>query len=133
MLEWSSQMTGTARTSTLVKDANPASWITLEGLAEQREAVADIAFRRFHCNVGRGGSALATDRRVAGVRRPDREDPADERICVGVDVGGERSASAVVWVTEDLRVDCRVFHGDRAVLESPTWCASSPRHSRSPR
>ena len=39
-----------------------------------------------------------------------------ERVWVGVDVGGERSASAVVWVTQDLRVGCQVFTGDEAVL-----------------
>jgi phage terminase large subunit-like protein len=33
-----------------------------------------------------------------------------------VDIGGERAASAVVWVTEDLRVGCQVFQGTEAVL-----------------
>ena len=46
-----------------------------------------------------------------------------ERVWLGVDVGGERSASAVVWVTQDLRVDCAVFHGDAAVLD----CAAKVR------
>jgi len=32
-------------------------------------------------------------------------------------VGGERSASAVVWVTEDLRIGSAIFYGDAAVLE----------------
>ena len=31
-------------------EANPASWITAEGLEEQRQAVPETAFRRFHCN-----------------------------------------------------------------------------------
>src|SRR5215210_1215492 len=35
---------------------------------------------------------------------------------VGVDIGGSRAASAVVYVTEDLRVASRVFHGDEAIL-----------------
>jgi phage terminase large subunit-like protein len=38
-------------------------------------------------------------------------------------VGGERSASAVVWVTEVLRVHAAIFHGDAAVLE----CAEKVR------
>jgi len=32
-------------------------------------------------------------------------------------VGGERSASAVVWATEDLRVGAEIYHGDAAVLD----------------
>jgi len=40
-----------------------------------------------------------------------------EPVTIGVDIGGERSDSAVVWVTDDLRVGCEVLSGDRAVLE----------------
>ena len=46
-----------------------------------------------------------------------------QRIFVGVDVGGERSASAVVWCTEDLRVDCAIYTGNEAVLA----CAAKVR------
>ena len=41
---------------------------------------------------------------------------AGEAVFVGVDVGGSRAASAVVWVTADLRVGCRVYQGTDAVL-----------------
>ncbi len=34
-----------------------------------------------------------------------------------MDVGGSRAASAVVMVTEDLRVHAQTWQGDRAVLE----------------
>jgi phage terminase large subunit-like protein len=40
-----------------VKSANPASWISREGLAEQRQAVHELAFARFHANVWTGGEA----------------------------------------------------------------------------
>ena len=40
-----------------------------------------------------------------------------ERIFVGVDVGGARSDSAVVWVTEDLRLGCEIFSGESSVLD----------------
>ena len=40
-----------------------------------------------------------------------------ERIWIGVDVGGERSASAVVWINETLNVGCAVFYGERGVLD----------------
>jgi hypothetical protein len=66
---------------------------------------------------------LVADRGVGEVRRPDREDQPGRTDLRRGDLGGERSASAVVWCTEDLRVDCRVFHGDGAVFE----CADQVR------
>jgi hypothetical protein len=52
---------------------------------------------------------------VAGAGEPDFTD--GERIVVGVDIGGERSDSAVVWVNERVHVGVEVLSGDRAVLE----------------
>ena len=49
-----------------------------------------------------------------------------ERICVGVDVGGERSASAVVYVNEHLDVGVET-------ARSPPTSPSSPRSTRSSR
>jgi hypothetical protein len=40
-----------------------------------------------------------------------------EDVWIGVDVGGERSATAVVWVNEVLHVGCAIYHGDSGVLE----------------
>src|SRR5918998_1177193 len=96
-----------------VKAANPASWITVEALQEQREAVADIAFRRYHCNQWLAGEHhwLAPGACAGGADPTARIHP-HEKVFVGVDVGGERSASAVVWSTEDLRIDGSVFTGD---------------------
>jgi hypothetical protein len=48
-------------------------------------------------------------------RRAHCED--GERIVVGVDIGGERADSAVVWLNEQLQLGCQVLSGDRAVLE----------------
>ena len=50
MFEWSVPEDADVDDPHEVKRANPASWITLEALREQREAVAEIAFRRYHCN-----------------------------------------------------------------------------------
>jgi phage terminase large subunit-like protein len=117
MLEWAVPEGEDIDDPAVVKRANPASWITKEGLREQREAVQDLAFRRYHANQW----TLAEEhwlppgawQACAGMRRIE----SGERVWVGVDVGGERSASAVVWVTEDLRVGSDVFEGDAAVLE----------------
>ena len=35
-----------------------------------------------------------------------------------MDVGGERSATAVVWVNERLHVGAAIYHGDQGVLEA---------------
>jgi phage terminase large subunit-like protein len=47
----------------------------------------------------------------------DAKIEAGEPVWVRVDVGGERSAAAVVWVTDDLRVGCQIYRGDEAVLD----------------
>jgi phage terminase large subunit-like protein len=118
MLEWSVADDVDIDDLEAAKAANPASWITVEGLAEQREAVQRSAYERFHLNrwtVGEqhwlpvGAWQACAD--------PTAKILPGERIFVGVDVGGERSASAVTWTTEDLRVDCAVFGGNEAVLE----------------
>ena len=90
-----------------VKKANPASWITKDALREQREAIAEVAYRRYHCNqwtaqVGAWLPAGAWQACAGDVSFTD-----GERIWVGVDVGGERSASAVVYVNENLHVGVR--------------------------
>jgi phage terminase large subunit-like protein len=124
MLEWSVGDNWDGVDLQPVLEANPASWITSEGLAEQRAAVADLAFRRYHCNqwAASGQHWLPIGAWQACADPTIVIHPA-ERIFVGVDVGGERSASAVVWATEDLRIGCAVFHGDRAVLQ----CAEQVR------
>jgi phage terminase large subunit-like protein len=125
MLEWSVAYDWDGESLEPVKAANPASWITVEGLAEQRAAVQDMAFRRYHCNQwaasGQHWLPIGAWQACADPRIVIHQD--GERVFVGVDVGGERSASAVVWATEDLRIGCAVFHGDRAVLQ----CAEQVR------
>jgi phage terminase large subunit-like protein len=117
MLEWAVPEDADADDPAVVKAANPASWLTAEGLADQRAALPDLAFRRYHANqwTAREGSWLPPGAWQACVGDPTFED--GERVWVGVDVGGERSASAVVWVNETLHVGCAIYHGDEGVLE----------------
>jgi phage terminase large subunit-like protein len=49
-LEWSVPEDGDIDDPKVVKRANPASWIDVEARAAQREAVPDLAYRRFHAN-----------------------------------------------------------------------------------
>jgi phage terminase large subunit-like protein len=100
-----------------VKQANPASWITTAQLREQRERLPELAFRRFICNqwVEAENYWLPAGAWQACAGEPEFED--GERIVVGVDIGGERADSAVVWINERLHIGAEILSGDRAVLE----------------
>ena len=117
MLEWAVPETADVDDPAVVKRANPASWLSVEALRDQREAVPDIAFRRYHCNqwTAGEGSWLPAGAWHACAGEPEFE--VGERIWVGVDVGGERADSAVVWASERLHVGVAVYHGDEGVLD----------------
>lgn len=123
MLEWSVPEDADITKASIVKKANPASWITVQGLREQREAVAEVAYRRYHANqwTAQVGAWLPAGawQACAG----DVHFTPGERIWVGVDVGGERSASAVVYVNENLHVGVQTWTGDRAVLDVANYVA----------
>lgn len=120
MLEWAVAEDVPLDDLRAVKRANPASWITRDALAGQREALPELAFRRYHCNqwVGPEGAWLPPGAWQACEGVPAFTD--GEPVWVGVDVGGERAASAVVWVNEALQVGCAVYHGDEGVLDCIT-------------
>jgi phage terminase large subunit-like protein len=101
-----------------VKRASPAPWITVADLRRQRAAVPDTAFAQFHaCRWGIGeGSWLPAGAWQQCIGEP--EFTPGEEIWIGVDVGGERSATAVVWVNQALQVGCAIYHGDSGVLEA---------------
>jgi phage terminase large subunit-like protein len=87
------------------------------GSSRTTPTAADTAFRRFVCNQGvdRENYWLPPTawRNCAGTA----EFTDGERIWIGVDIGGERADSAVVWVNESLHVGVEIFSGDSAVLE----------------
>ncbi len=117
MLDWSVADDADVEDMAVVGEANPASWITEKALSEQREAVPELAFRRFHANqwVARIGSWLPAGAWQACAGSTEFED--GERIWLGVDVGGSRADSAVVWVSERLHVGVEVFTGEDAVTD----------------
>jgi phage terminase large subunit-like protein len=118
LLEWSLPEDADITDAKVVKTANPATWITPALLAETQEAVPEIAYRRFHCGqwTERAGHWLPAGAWQACIGTPTFTD--GERIWIGVDVGGERAATAVVWINDSLHVGCEVFHGDSGVLEA---------------
>ncbi len=101
-----------------VKQCNPAPWIRVPDLRRQRAAVPETAFAQFHaCRWGVGeGSWLPPGAWNACVGVPEFVEGED--LWIGVDVGGERSATAVVWVNEALHVGAAIYHGDSGVLEA---------------
>jgi phage terminase large subunit-like protein len=115
MLEWSVPE-GIDLTARVVKRANPASWVRAEDLAAQMEAVPDLAFRRFHAGqwTERASYWLPPGAWQACIGEPQ----VGQEIYVGVDVGGQRSATAVAWVDEHLNAGVWIGHGDEAVLDA---------------
>lgn len=104
----------------LVTAANPASWIGQDAISEQRAALPRPVFLQFHaCVTGAGeGSWLPAGAWSACLDEYEVEQ--GERVFVGVDVGGSRASTAIVAVTEDMRVaHVEVYEGDEAVLRVP--------------
>jgi phage terminase large subunit-like protein len=123
LLEWAVPEDVEA-TPAQAKRANPASWITTAALRDQREALPEHAFRRFHAGqiVGRQGAWLPPGAWQACVGETSFQ-PA-ERIWLGADLGGgERSTSAVVYLNESLHVGCEVFTGDSSAIEAAEFIA----------
>lgn len=98
---------------------NPAPWITTAALREQAERVTPAAFAQFHaCRWGAGeGAWLPPGAWTACQADYTVEDGTP--VVIGVDIGGSRAASAVVAVTDDLRVAAvEVIEGNASVLEA---------------
>lgn len=100
LLEWSLPDSASIDDMKLVKTVNPASWLTEADLAEQREAVHEAAFRRYHANQWVAGvdSAISATEwascAVAGCEIPEGTDG----VFVGIDLGLKWDSTAVVPV-----------------------------------
>jgi phage terminase large subunit-like protein len=127
MLEWTvpdDTSMGDYRTA---KRANPLSLITPRWLKEQREALHEIDYRRFHRNewVGRIGSWLPAG---AWQACANGSTPIERgsRIWVGIDGGGSRADTAIVWIDEQFRVGSWIESGDGALFEAPAVLLEIP-------
>jgi phage terminase large subunit-like protein len=116
MLEWSVPDGANLDKPRVVKRANPLSTITIEDIAADRAGLSDTAFERFTCNRWVEAERYWLPPGAWAACAADYEIEPSEDVWLGVDIGGERSASAVVWATEDLRVGVDVFQGAEAVL-----------------
>jgi phage terminase large subunit-like protein len=103
MLAWELPQGATINDMAAVKKCNPASWVTVDGLREQREAVHELAFARYHANVWTGGEApwILADMWDGCAAAPVIE--ADHNVVVGVDASIRHDTTAVVVVRRDER------------------------------
>ena len=129
MLEWATRRGRRRRRREGGEAGEPGRWITVDQLraAQGRAARSRVPAVRGEPVDGTRGP-LAAAGRMAGVRGHAR-DRDGEKVWIGVDVGGERSASAVVWVNERLQVGWRsTTASGRARLRRPgarAWRAVS--------
>lgn len=92
LLEWAVPDDADVDDPKVVKRANPASWITTDALHEQREALPDLAYRRFIANqwTARQGAWLPPGAWQACAGVPEFE--PGERVWIGVDLSGGAGA-----------------------------------------
>ena len=117
MLEWAVPDEADINSDRVVKQANPASWLSAKALAAQRAALPEAAFRRYHA-----GQWVATESAIfpPGAWQACAGDATIEpgsEIVVGIDAGKNLSDTAIVWVDEQLHVGVEVLEGERAVSE----------------
>ena len=122
-LEWSVADDADAEDLRLVAAANPLR--TVEELREQRPRVSAIEWLQFHACRWGVRSAMWLPAGSWAAARAVYDVGLDEPLTLGVDVGGSRSATAVVGVVADeagVRVAvCEVWQGSQAVLKASAY------------
>lgn len=80
-------------------EANPASWVTVQGLEEQREAVHESSFRRFHANqwVAAGEDAFVELADWDRLADETLRFPPGARVAVGMDGSRVFDTTVVAW------------------------------------
>jgi phage terminase large subunit-like protein len=115
-LEWSLPDDASVDDFRAVKACNPAGYITAGSLREQAQRVTPAAFAQFHaCRWGIGEGAWLPPAAWTSCAGETRFTDG-ERVWVAVDVGGARSATAVIFLNEQLHVGVRIFQGEDAIL-----------------
>jgi phage terminase large subunit-like protein len=117
MLEWMVREEVPLTDHQAAKGANPLSLITPRWLKEQREALHEIDYQRFHLNrwVGRIGSWLPAGVWQACANGAQPAEGGD--VWVGLDLGGARADTACVWIDREGAIGCEIMSGDDAIME----------------
>ena len=92
--------------------------VPIDRAEHSRESLPDLAHRRFVANqwTERAGHWLPPGAWEQCVGEPGFE--PGERIWAAIDVGGERSATALAWINEARQVGALIFHGESGILEA---------------
>lgn len=106
MLEWALDEKADIDDMAVVKSANPASWLTEQLLSEQREAVHEIAFRRYHCNqwVDSHAPWITADVWDACAEKPEMPPRSD--VVLGIDAAVRHDSACVATVRRDAGGVC---------------------------
>lgn len=99
-----------------VKRCNPAPWIQVADLRRQKDAVTEAAFAQFHCNRWGIREAAWLPEGAWAACEGEVEFTDGERIWIGVDVGGSRSATGVCWMNSKLHIGIAIFEGEEAIF-----------------
>jgi len=120
MLEWAAPEDADLTDPAVLKFANPASWVSTSWLAEQIHApgVHPLELARYHANMWTDTETSWLPQGAWQALYGPAEHQDGESLWVGVDIGGERSGTAVAAVSDDGRVQARVWQGDSAVLDA---------------
>jgi phage terminase large subunit-like protein len=119
-LEWSLPDDADPADYAAVASCNPMR--TADDMRQQHKRVTELEWLQFHCCRWGVGRARWLPVGAWQARRDDYEVGDTEPLTLGVDVGGSRSATALVTVTNDLRVGpLAVLQGAEAVLDAVDW------------
>ncbi|MGC1799243.1 MAG: terminase TerL endonuclease subunit, partial [Solirubrobacterales bacterium] len=117
LIEWSCPEETKLSDRRRILAANPASWRTWEVLRKKRDAVPESSFRRYFMNQHAASGESAWLPAGAWQKcRAEYEIEDGETVFCGLDVGGSRAATALVYVTEELRVGVQTWSGEEAVI-----------------
>jgi len=118
MFEWAVPEDADLRDPAIVKAANPASFVTEDFIAAQiaSPGLHPLEFARYHANVWTESADYWLPPGTWQECAADYAIEDGERVWMGVDIGGDRAASAIAYATEDLRIGVEVYEGDEAVL-----------------
>jgi phage terminase large subunit-like protein len=90
-----------------------------EEMSAQHKRVTELEWLQFHCCRWGVGRARWLPVGAWQARRADYTVGADEPITLGIDIGGSRSSTAIIGVTDDLRVaTVDILEGREAVLQA---------------
>ena len=108
-----------------MKLAQRVQLVRADRVAQQRERLPDLAFRRYVANMWteREGFWLPEGAGQRCIGEP-KFTPGED-LFLGVDVGGQRGTSAVAWLNERLHVGVEIYRattgGSTASTRSGSW------------